>query len=726
MSQPFNPSASDQSVDNRTEEDPLVELARIVSGGNTFEDHNAPNPESDLAADLERELMADLDPALSAYPHGEDAPTYDQYIDDPAGVFADVNQQPAQSATAYETSPYEAEAYAAQDSNEYADLEASLAAEMDLGDFSPTAHEQPGIEPQPAVPHEYAAETAMPVTSPREDDVSPFELEGFSAEELTPQAAPVAPASASMDSATQEPEAGFDDLDFDSAFQAELDSQMVANTETAAVQQLAREAAPAAPQMPTPPAAAPLQPNLDPIPAAAPYPPAENHADSHGYPPETATQPAQAAVYQEPAADLGAFPGLDDPYQAEPQVSPAVVGAATAGAAAAGAMAPDAATQAHYGAANAESEGSRTKYIVAATFGGLLLIGGIAVFGFNSGGSGDAGQTEAALVEADPDPVKVKPENPGGVEIPNQDKAVYDRVGNGTDVAVAPNQDQLVEGAEQPIAIDRGVPKSEDRLGENTAALDNSANSLLAPRRVQTVVVKPDGTIVRVDPEDAGSVQATPAQQATGTDTPASVTDSGSTQVAGLEPLPETSPVSEAPSTPLLEGASASTGTIPLPQSAPAGLQINQPLEVARVEFTPPAATQTPTARVQPTPRATNPAPAANDASAPLQLATPGRTTNTQAAAQSAAPVVTQAPSSGGFVVQVSSQRSADAARASYANIQRRFPSVLGGRAANIQQATIEGRGTFFRVRVPAGSRSDAVNLCERLKSAGGSCFVSR
>ena len=51
---------------------------------------------------------------------------------------------------------------------------------------------------------------------------------------------------------------------------------------------------------------------------------------------------------------------------------------------------------------------------------------------------------------------------------------------------------------------------------------------------------------------------------------------------------------------------------------------------------------------------------------------------------------------------------------------------VIGGKGVNIVKAEIAGKGTFWRVRVPAGSRGDAVSLCESYKAAGGNCFVSR
>jgi hypothetical protein len=76
--------------------------------------------------------------------------------------------------------------------------------------------------------------------------------------------------------------------------------------------------------------------------------------------------------------------------------------------------------------------------------------------------------------------------------------------------------------------------------------------------------------------------------------------------------------------------------------------------------------------------------------------------------------------------MQIASQPTEAAAQATYKDLSRRYPSVLGGRSANIVKAEIAGKGTFWRVRVPAGSRNEAVQLCESYKAAGGNCFVSK
>lgn len=76
------------------------------------------------------------------------------------------------------------------------------------------------------------------------------------------------------------------------------------------------------------------------------------------------------------------------------------------------------------------------------------------------------------------------------------------------------------------------------------------------------------------------------------------------------------------------------------------------------------------------------------------------------------------------WVVQVSSQRSAEEAQASFANMRSRF-SILRGRSMSIQRATVN-EATYYRVRVQTKSRKDANQLCSKLIQQGGNCFVTR
>ena len=91
-----------------------------------------------------------------------------------------------------------------------------------------------------------------------------------------------------------------------------------------------------------------------------------------------------------------------------------------------------------------------------------------------------------------------------------------------------------------------------------------------------------------------------------------------------------------------------------------------------------------------------------------------------------ATPAATSTPSAGGYYIQIASLPSQAEAQKSYQNMSAKFGSVIGGRGVDIKAAEIAGKGTFYRVRIPAGDKNEAVALCEKFRSAGGSCLVAR
>ena len=80
----------------------------------------------------------------------------------------------------------------------------------------------------------------------------------------------------------------------------------------------------------------------------------------------------------------------------------------------------------------------------------------------------------------------------------------------------------------------------------------------------------------------------------------------------------------------------------------------------------------------------------------------------------------------GGFVVQLSAQRSEPEAQAAFRTMQAKY-SVLSGRQPLIRRKDQGERGIFYAAQLgPFGVKSDADQLCETLKSAGGTCFVQK
>ncbi len=338
--------------------------------------------------------------------------------------------------------------------------------------------------------------------------------------------------------------------------------------------------------------------------------------------------------------------------------------------------------------------------LLAGLIGGVALVGGIGAFALSFGGGEDA----PAIVKADEGPVKVRPENPGGVTVPNQDSKVYETVAGDGD-AGATQQEKLVTTAEEPVdvtppAVEEDEPaatasgKSEDRIEQIVQDAETKTDdeiAAVAPRKVRTMVVKPDGTLVPREDEPAAAGEPT---QAVAAATP---------QAAPAPAVPE--------STGALPGQDAAGSPPPALAPAPgepAAAALNSTPAAEAVPDEGDVASVTPeTAPIAPLRPADQPVDVVGEV-AP----------NQGAAATSAA--------GGGWAMQIASQPSEAAAQSSYQDLARRYGGVLQGREVNIVKAEIQGKGTFWRVRVPAASRNEAISLCESYKSAGGNCFVSR
>jgi SPOR domain len=93
------------------------------------------------------------------------------------------------------------------------------------------------------------------------------------------------------------------------------------------------------------------------------------------------------------------------------------------------------------------------------------------------------------------------------------------------------------------------------------------------------------------------------------------------------------------------------------------------------------------------------------------------------------APVATAASSgaSGGYLVQISSQRSEADAQASFKALQGKFPAVLGSQTPVIKRAELGDKGVYYRAMVgPFGTSDEAAQFCNNLRGAGGQCFVPK
>lgn len=330
----------------------------------------------------------------------------------------------------------------------------------------------------------------------------------------------------------------------------------------------------------------------------------------------------------------------------------------------------------------------RRGILVAAAVAGVALLGGLGVFGMSMFGGGS---DTPAFVRADPDPIKVRPENPGGTTVPNQDSEVYQRVSGGAS-DTAPAQERLISSTESPVDVTArepeipevvpgvdeedlaGLVKSEDRIEPETPSASMAEETaVVTPRRVRTMIVRPDGTMVPREEIEPAVV---------------------------AEPLAAAAPIETAAPAEAAEAIEADDGpVVETPQTVAV-------VPTRRVEPQAAAPAATRPAAPAPAPQAAAPRPAAAPVSAPVAAAPAGAVSE--------------------WSMQIASQPTAESAQSAYQDLARRYGGVLEGRGVAIVRADIEGRGTYYRVRIPASSRDEAIQLCTRYKAAGGSCFVSR
>jgi cell division septation protein DedD len=169
------------------------------------------------------------------------------------------------------------------------------------------------------------------------------------------------------------------------------------------------------------------------------------------------------------------------------------------------------------------------------------------------------------------------------------------------------------------------------------------------------------------------------------------------------------------------QGTGAAPATVPVTGAAASGpASLTEPKRVRTVTIrsdqaaAPPAAPPPPRASAQRQAAVVQPgAGAAPVATAPD--APPARVPATPRAAGEG----------GGFVVQLSAQKSEAEAQATFRSMQAKYPA-LSGRQPLIRRKDTD-KGVFYAAQVgPFGAKGDADQLCETLKSVGGNCFVQR
>ena len=363
------------------------------------------------------------------------------------------------------------------------------------------------------------------------------------------------------------------------------------------------------------------------------------------------------------------------------------------------------------------SSGAR-QYVGIAVAGTLLLASGFGLYWVLGMNRDDP--TTAPVLTADATPAKVEPLVTPSVTAEPSGSVVFDEI-NG--VAPAGDSETLVSRDETAGASITEVARAV------TPVEDDSTEGGLANRKVRTVTVRPDGTIVSGDEAVAGT-EALPVErpnvpeipggemepsdlltaavaetEAAMSDTTAStgaagssdtiaalVSETGAATTTELDaPAPlDVAAVPAVDNTPAVFDASI-VAPIPMPRPADRGGLVGGSSRAAAIE-------------PEPVPLAVG---ANEPASTPLvAVAEPA----------AAAPV----SSSGGAYVQLSSQVSEDEAQRSLRTLQSSMAGSLNGASLEVRRVDVPGKGVRYRVVLPVNSFQDATQTCAAIKSNGG------
>lgn len=346
--------------------------------------------------------------------------------------------------------------------------------------------------------------------------------------------------------------------------------------------------------------------------------------------------------------------------------------------------------QAYAEPAQRAPRGFRLSRRVAAPIVALTLLGA-AGFGLYWVLGNAAPSGPAPLLTADSTPVKETP--------------VVDPAASTTNQSVVFNE---IDGV-QPGADEQLVSRDQADVNEVTQVPPpETSDEGLANRKVRTVTVRPDGTIVSSDDSVAGSsmlpvvrpnVPAVPGAQTASSALTTASAEQPLTTPPVTTPQPITPPAATV--TPVRAGA-----TVPAVDAAGTAI----PGKTTVIPLAKPSS-------FRPQPTGTPPATSVN---AIIQQAPAPVTPAATPAPQAGSAQLSNAPA----YVQLASHRTEAEARQSANTIVSRFGPLFKGANLEVQRIELGDRGIYYRVRVPADSLQSANDLCAQVKAAGGDCFA--
>ena len=348
-----------------------------------------------------------------------------------------------------------------------------------------------------------------------------------------------------------------------------------------------------------------------------------------------------------------------------------------------------------------QSDGLRWMSIIVV----LLVVFGffsLAWYAYRTNTGPTVGEGEVFVVEGDAAPYKERPEEPGGMVFPHQDKDVYNRL-------VAADE----EAAEKPV--ERLLPPPENPLTERRPATSEE-NKSQATSWINT----------RIHPETVPEQQKTEVIEAAPAPEPAPVSEPTPTPESA--PAPEPAPLSESAPAPEEKKSEEAKNEAPKDEVRKEELKALKDVP-AYVTPNPVVKPWVPVEKAQEKPAETTKQETASDDPIVAQAEKFTQEKQPQPPAPPAPvkpPVAAPAPSTGSVEVQLAALRSHAEAETVWKGLSARHRDVLGGKSYRVVEANIPGKGTYYRLRVAAASATAAKSLCATLTQRNQACILVR
>jgi hypothetical protein len=158
----------------------------------------------------------------------------------------------------------------------------------------------------------------------------------------------------------------------------------------------------------------------------------------------------------------------------------------------------------------------------------------------------DGTESVAPLIRADARPTKIKPDQPGGMAVPHQDKEVYETIGSGT--ATEPKVERLLPPPEQPKSLPTPAPAPSPAPAAQAPA-GGSDVAAPPPSDELRALMEREGLAPKNDGQAAEDRPAPPKDEVTTAPPPPATLDPQITAKPPAEPAPAAKPVPAANAT---------------------------------------------------------------------------------------------------------------------------------------------------------------------------------